>query len=164
MIRGNSTFIHVGQIHIDTAPLSISTVLGSCVAVCLYDRRIGIGGMNHYLLPFWNGNGLQSQKFGNISIPKLIENMLENGSKPSTIEAKIFGGASISITSNSMMIGEKNILVAREILKEYKINIVAEDVGGQDGRKIQFNLEHGKVLLKYTTKSDALDLEKRHGN
>ena len=72
MIQGCSTFIHVGQIHVDTSPSAISTVLGSCVAVCLYDTKLGMGGMNHYLLPFWNGNGLQSPKFGNISIPKLI--------------------------------------------------------------------------------------------
>ena len=57
-------------------------------------------------------------------------------------------------SSEAMMIGQKNILVAKEILKEYKISIVAEDVGGQNGRKIQFDLERGKVLLKYTSKSE----------
>jgi chemotaxis protein CheD len=156
MITDSLKFIHAGQIHIDVAPVSITTVLGSCVAVCLYDKKLCIGGMNHYLLPFWNGNGLQSSRFGNISIPKLIENMLDRGAKISTLEAKIFGGAAINISccNAAMMVGEKNILVAREILKEYKINIVAEDVGGKDGRKIQFNLAQGKVLLKYTAKSD----------
>jgi len=155
MIKTGSNFLHVGQIHVDAQPISISTILGSCVAVCLYDKRVCIGGMNHYLLPFWNGNGLQSLKFGNISIPKLIESMLEKGAKNDTLEAKIFGGASINFTScQTMMVGEKNILVAREILNDYKIKIVAEDVGGQNGRKIQFNLEHGKVLLKYTAKSN----------
>lgn len=155
MIHGASTFIHVGQIHVDHAPTAISTVLGSCVAVCLYDERLGIGGMNHYLLPFWNGNGLQTPKFGNISIPRLIESMMEKGSKPSTMKAKLFGGASMNISgSEAMMIGEKNIIVARQILGEYKIPIVAEDIGGQNGRKIQFNLEQGKVLLKYASRSD----------
>ncbi len=155
MIYGCSTFIHVGQIHVDRAPSAISTILGSCVAVCLYDERLGIGGMNHYLLPFWNGNGLQSPRFGNIAIPKLIEMMMVKGSTPTMIKAKIFGGASMNISSSeAMMIGQKNILVAKEILKEYKISIVAEDVGGQNGRKIQFDLERGKVLLKYTSKSE----------
>lgn len=155
MIHGASTFIHVGQIHIDYAPQAISTVLGSCVAVCLYDEKLGLGGMNHYLLPFWNGNGLQSPKFGNISIPKMIEQMIAKGSTPKTLEAKIFGGASMNIGgSEAMMIGEKNVLVAREILKEYRIPIVAEDIGGQNGRKIQFNLERGKVLMKYATRSE----------
>ncbi|MFH0709679.1 MAG: chemotaxis protein CheD [Pseudomonadota bacterium] len=156
MIQGTSTFIHVGQIHVDSSPAAISTVLGSCVAVCLYDAKLGIGGMNHYLLPFWNGNGLQSPKFGNISIPKLIESMFSHGSTHRTIQAKIFGGASMNImATEAMMIGQKNILVAKEILDEYKIAIVAEDVGGQNGRKIQFDLERGKVLLKYTSRSDC---------
>jgi chemotaxis protein CheD len=156
MIHGSSTFIHVGQIHIDQAPGAISTVLGSCVAVCLYDSKLGIGAMNHYLLPFWNGNGLQTPKFGNISIPKMIEQMVLHGSSAKTLEAKIFGGASMNIGgSEAMMIGEKNVLVAREILKEYRIGIVAEDVGGQNGRKIQFDLERGKVLMKYATRSEV---------
>jgi chemotaxis protein CheD len=153
MILTNSTFIHVGQIHIDIAPKSISTVLGSCVAVCLYDTTRGIGGMNHYLLPFWNGNGLQTPKFGNIAIPKLIETMIEKGAHPNRMKAKIFGGALMNTTdvSNMMMIGEKNIMVARKILQEYSIEIVAEDIGGKNGRKIQFNLEQGKILLKYAS-------------
>jgi chemotaxis protein CheD len=157
MIRGYSTFIHVGQIHIDVAPKAISTVLGSCVAVCLYDPVLGIGGMNHYLLPFWNKNGLQTPKFGNIAIPKLIESMMAKGASSKTIEAKIFGGAMMNPGVNeAMMIGQKNILVAREILSEYQIAIVSEDVGGQNGRKIQFDLERGKVLMKYTSRSDLL--------
>ncbi|MDD5373105.1 MAG: chemotaxis protein CheD [Sulfurimonas sp.] len=159
MIKTGSNFIHVGQIHVDTKPILISTVLGSCIAVCLYDKRLCIGGMNHYLLPFWNGNGLQSLKFGNISIPKLIESMIDKGATCNTLEAKIFGGASINFSScQTMMVGEKNILVAREILNDYKIKIVAEDVGGNNGRKIQFNLEQGKVLLKYTAKSNFGDM------
>lgn len=154
MISNRSTFIHVGQIHIDEGSTAISTILGSCVAVCLYDKKLSIGGMNHYLLPFWNGNGLQSPKFGNISIPKLIESMQERGSSLKSIEAKIFGGACMrTLKTENMMIGEKNILVAREILKEYKIAVVAEDVGGYNGRNILFNLDRGKVLLKYTSKS-----------
>jgi len=153
MILGGSTFIHVGQVHVDVGPASISTVLGSCIAVCLYDKYSKIGGMNHYLLPFWNGNGLQTPKFGNISIPRLIDDMLARGANLKTMEAKIFGGASMNISAqNNMMIGEKNILVAQEILKEYKIKIVASDVGGQYGRKIQLKLEQGKVLMKYTVK------------
>lgn len=152
MILTNSHFIHVGQIHVDTTPAAISTVLGSCVAVCLYDKQRKIGGMNHYLLPFWNGNGLQSPKFGNIAIPKLIELMLLRGANPRSLEAKVFGGASMHrLGAQTMMIGEKNVLVAKEILAEYKIPIIAEDTHGESGRKIQMHLEQGKVLLKYTS-------------
>ena len=155
MIHGSSTFIHVGQVHVDFAPRAISTVLGSCVSVCLYDPYLGIGGMNHYLLPFWNGNGLQTPKYGNIAIPKLINLMTSQGSQPKHIEAKIFGGAMMNCNENeAMMIGRKNILVAHDILKEYSISVIAEDTGGRHGRKIQFNLAHGKVLLKYALQTN----------
>ncbi|MCI4399839.1 MAG: chemotaxis protein CheD [Campylobacteraceae bacterium] len=144
-------FIHVGQIHIGFTPTEISTVLGSCVAVCLFDKYKMIGGMNHYLLPLWNGNGLQSPKFGNVSVPRMIQSMMDIGCNPSNMEAKIFGGASINISSSEdMMIGKRNVLTAKEILDEYKIPVVAEDTGGAMGRRIMMRSDTGKVFMKYT--------------
>ena len=145
-------FIHVGQIHIGFNPTEISTVLGSCVAVCLFDKARQIGGMNHYLLPLWNGNGLQSRKFGNISIPRMIQSMTDIGCSTSNMEAKIFGGASINFASSEdMMIGKRNILTAKEILSEYKIRVTAEDTGGSSGRRIMMRTDTGKVLMKYSS-------------
>lgn len=143
-------FINVGEIHIALKPTEIITVLGSCIAVCLYDNIEKISGMNHYLVPLWNGNGLQSPKYGNVSIPKLIEGMQHVGCQTSHIEAKIFGGANINITDHEhMMIGKKNILIAKEMLKEYKIPIVAEDAGGSMGRRIMMRSDTGKILMRY---------------
>ncbi len=143
-------FIHVGQIHIGFNPTEISTVLGSCVSVCLFDKYRLIGGMNHYLLPLWNGNGLQSPKFGNVSIPRMIQSMIDIGCKSNNMEAKIFGGASINISSSEdFMIGKRNALTAKEILSEFKIPVVAEDIGGTCGRRIMMRSDTGKVMLKY---------------
>lgn len=148
-------FIHVGEIHIGTQATEISTILGSCISVCLYDKIKRVGGMNHYLVPLWNENGLQSPKYGNISIPKLIENMLNIGCKIYNMEAKIFGGANvINVSSEAMMIGRKNIVIAKEILKEYNIPIIAEDIAGNKGRRIMMRSDTGKIFLKYTKKSD----------
>ncbi len=144
-------FINVGEIYVGIKPTEIITVLGSCIAVCLYDRVEGIGGMNHYLLPLWNGNGLQSPKFGNISIPRLIENMLNIGCHINNMEAKIFGGANIHESNlETMMIGKKNILIAQELLSEYRIKITAKDIGGTIGRRIMMQSDTGKILLKYS--------------
>lgn len=144
-------FIHVGEIFVGAKPTEISTVLGSCVAVCIYDSTENIGGMNHYLVPLWNENGLQSPKFGNISIPRLIENMLNLGCDIKNLEAKIFGGANvINVTQEDMMIGRKNILIAKEILREYGVKITAQDVGGTRGRKILMRTDTGKIFLRYT--------------
>lgn len=146
-------FIHVGQIHIGFAPTEISTVLGSCVAVCLFDKYKMVGGMNHYLLPLWNGNGLQTPKFGNVSVPRMIQSMIDTGCNPSNMEAKIFGGASININSSGedFMIGKRNAMTAKEILAEFKIPITAEDTGGASGRRIMMRSDTGQVFMKYST-------------
>ena len=144
-------FINVGEIHVATKPTEIVTVLGSCVAVCLYDRVEQVGAMNHYLVPLWNGNGLQSPKYGNVSIPKLIETIQHIGCNLSNVEAKLFGGAIINITNlEHMMIVKKNIIIAKELLKEYGIKITAEDTGGNNGRRILLRSDTGKVMMKYT--------------
>jgi chemotaxis protein CheD len=149
-----STFIHAGEIEIDRAPASIVTVLGSCVSVCLYDTKRHIGGMNHYLLPTWHSQGSEAYKYGNVAIPTLIEIMLDRGSTIRTIEAKIFGGASVDTNHDTMLIGQHNIDIAKEILEQYKIAVVAQDVGGEHARKIEFDLKMGKVKLAYTPYSE----------
>jgi chemotaxis protein CheD len=143
-------FIHVGEIYIAEKPTEIATVLGSCVGVCLFDRKLKIGGMNHYLLPLWNGNGLKSPKFGNVSIPKMIEQAKAVGCKIDDIEAKVFGGANANPTNlEDMMIGKKNIIIAKEILTQSKISIVAEDTGGTRGRRIVMRSDTNHIWLRY---------------
>jgi chemotaxis protein CheD len=151
-------YIHSGQLIVASNPTVIHTVLGSCVAVCLYDEKIQISGMNHYLLPLWNNQGLQSPKYGNIAIIKLIEGMVKEGSQIKNIIAKVFGGASQwdigkNGSNEKLMVGKRNIKVAEDILKEYGIRIVANDVGGDRGRKITMDSKSGKIQLKYTIKS-----------
>lgn len=149
-------FIHVGEIHIGARPTEISTILGSCIAVCLFDNIQCISGMNHYLVPLWNGNGLQSPKYGNISIPRLIESMVNVGCDVKNMEAKIFGGGNvIDVTHVDLMIGRKNILIAKEILREYAIPIVAQDVGGERGRRIMMRSDTGKIFLKYINMNEG---------
>lgn len=144
-------FIHVGEIFVGVRATEINTILGSCIAVCLYDKVQHIGGMNHYLVPLWNENGLQSPKYGNVSIPKLIENMLNIGCDIGNLEAKLFGGGNvIEVKQEEMMIGRKNIIIAKEILQEYGIPVTAQDVGGTRGRRIMMQSDTGKVMLKYT--------------
>jgi len=143
-------FIHVGEIFVGIKPTEIVTVLGSCVGVCLYDKVELIGGMNHYLLPLWNGNGLESPKYGNVAIPKLIENMENIGCLRRNMEAKIFGGANIHRSnSEGQLIGQKNVLIAKEVLREWGIPIRAEDTGGNNGRRIMMISDVNRIILKY---------------
>jgi chemotaxis protein CheD len=115
-----------------------------------------IAGMNHYLLPLWNNDGLASPKFGNIAIMKLIEGMEAVGCERRNIIAKVFGGASPNnfAGSSRLAVGERNIQVAVDMLNEYRIKIVASDLGGNKGRKIAMDSTTGKILMKYTQKTE----------
>jgi chemotaxis protein CheD len=141
--------IYSEQLHISVTPSEIVTVLGSCVAVCLFDTKNKISGMNHYLLPLWNGNGLKSLKYGNISIERLIEAMQAVGADHRSIEAKIFGGAMLNI-NEEISVAPRNISIAVDMLRHYRIPIVAQDVGGNRGRKVIFSNDDGSAYVKYS--------------
>jgi chemotaxis protein CheD len=126
----------------------VDTILGSCVSVCLYDLRLRIGGINHYMLPYWNGEGLASPKYGNIANEKLLEKMLQLGASKSNMVAKIFGGAN-QLKSNIINVGERNILVAKEQMAAFGIRVIYENVGGPEGRRIKYNTGSNEVWLKF---------------
>ncbi len=149
-------FLYPSTLFASKTPYLVNTILGSCVAVCMYDPVLKIGGINHYMLPLWNGEGLASPKYGNIAIEKLLEKMIANGSKKSNIIAKIFGGGEVIDTNISQFhIGERNILIAQQVLKELNIRISGQSLGGKNGRKIQFNTGTGAVLQKIIPKGSA---------
>lgn len=103
--------------------------------------------MNHYMLPFWNGQGLASVKFGNIAIEKLISEMIRKNCSVKDMVAKVFGGANqVNFTTR---IGDRNADIATQVLKAHRIKVVAENVGGQQGRKIIFDTYTGMVRMKY---------------
>ena len=142
-------YLFPAEIFVTREPTMVSTVLGSCVAVCLWDSRSVIGGMNHYLLPLWNGDGLATPKYGNIAIRQLVEKVVAKGGERKNLQAKIFGGAAMwSNTEGLFAIGLRNIELAQQQLKELQIPVVASDVGGTLSRKIFFNTGDGSVLLR----------------
>jgi len=99
-------YLYPAALFAEEDPHLVDTILGSCVAVCLFDPVKKIGGINHYMLPFWNGTGLASPKYGNIAIQKLVEKMLSLGAKKENLQAKIFGGGEVIETkSNHFKIG-----------------------------------------------------------
>lgn len=143
-------FLYPAALFASKKPYQVSTILGSCVAVCLWDPILKFGGINHYMLPLWNGQGLASPRYGNIAIEKLIDKMVAIGSTKKKLRAKVFGGAEVITTSiNQFHIGERNIAIAREILENEKIPIVSSSVGGKRGRKIVYITKTGEVLQRY---------------
>ncbi len=147
-------FLYPSTLFASKEPYMVKTILGSCVAICLWDPVTKVGGINHYMLPHWNGNDLASPKFGNIAIEKLLERMMQLGAKKEHLQAKIFGGGDlISKDGSAMLIGERNIRVARLMLEEKGIPIIASSTGGRKGRKILFFTDTGEVRHKFIEKS-----------
>ena len=138
-------------------PHIVNTILGSCVSVCLYDTILKVGGINHFMLPYWNGQELASPKYGNIALEKLFNHMWEMGCQRNSVVAKIFGGAEVlPIKSAQFNIGLRNIELALDMLQSNHINIVAKSVGGKEGRKIQFNTYDGSVKMKFVVQTSNI--------
>ncbi|HAG17168.1 MAG TPA: chemotaxis protein CheD [Bacteroidales bacterium] len=149
----SNLFIYPGKLEVATNPTQFTTILGSCVAVCLWDTKLKFGGINHFMLPLWNGEGLASPKYGNIAIDKLITKMIWAGASIENMEAKVFGGGNvINTTSNLYNIGERNIEMAFSKLNEYGIRVVGSSTGGKKGRKILMDSSNFKILHKFIEK------------
>jgi chemotaxis protein CheD len=147
-------FLYPSSLFVSKEPYVVKTILGSCVAVCIWDKRLKIGGINHYMLPTWNGNDLASPKYGNIAITKLVEKLLAMGSRKQDLVAKVFGGGDMleGSTDSGYMIGERNIRTARIVMEEQGIPVVASSTGGKRGRKILFFTDTGEVRHKFLEK------------
>lgn len=162
-MESKTHFLYPSTLFASKEPYLVNTILGSCVAVCLYDPVMKMGGINHYMLPLWNGVGLASPKYGNIAIERLFEKLVSMGCNQKNIIAKVFGGGEVIDTKISHFhIGERNIEVALITLKELKVRIAGQSVGGKLGRKIQFNTETGAVLQKMIARQQAgQDIQKK---
>ena len=128
----------------------ITTLLGSCVAVCLYDPKLRLAGMNHFLLPSRTktaGDDTDVILAGDYSMEVLLNTMLTKGAQKSRIVAKAFGGGTI-VTSILMAIGQRNADFAREWLDREGIPLTAQDFGGAWSRKVIFNPQTGEAFCK----------------
>jgi chemotaxis protein CheD len=147
--------LYPADIFVSRRPCTVTTVLGSCIAVCLHDPALGQGAINHYILPLWNGHDLATMKYGNLAIIRILEELLLLGSKYENVVAKVYGGAEIlADTPTSFHIGRRNSEIAFEILNEFRIPVLFSDVGGNRGRKISFNTSTGKVDYEYIGNKD----------
>jgi chemotaxis protein CheD len=143
-------YLYPGQIVTSGQPLMVSTILGSCVSICLWDPAAKVGGINHYLLPNNPLNGQSDLRYGNTATERLIETLLGLGVKKQRIVAKVVGGASIlsSFGGSRMSIGDQNVDVARKLLAKHGIDVSGEQTGGTRGRKLLFHTGNGCVFSK----------------
>ncbi len=148
----NMVIIYPGEFYVSDRDI-IATVLGSCISVCIKDRKTGLAGMNHFMLP---GDARSqdmflsaSAKYGMFAMEQLINEMIKKKGSKKDFEAKVFGGGHVlNFRKSDGNVPEANIDFVRAFLTMEQVAVVKEDVGGYVGRKILFFPETAKVLLK----------------
>ena len=148
---GETAYVHVGQLYASAGQQLVSTILGSCVSVCLWDPEVGVGGLNHFLLPQCVNNGVSSARFGNVAIRELLAEVHRLGGARHRLQAKVFGGASVidAFQTTNGSLGMQNVSLARRFLADAGIPIVNEDVGGTQGRKLVFRTNDGSAWVRH---------------
>lgn len=138
--------ISTGDVATSATPVILHTLLGSCVAVCLYDPIIRAGGMNHILLVGTRQNRLGT-RFGIHAMELLINELMKQGGDRRRFIAKAFGGAHVVPVLKSSPIGEDNVKFVRRFLDIEKIPLVAERLGGSQAVHVYFRTDTGKAVL-----------------
>jgi chemotaxis protein CheD len=154
-----------GEYFVSNEEIVIMTVLGSCIAACIWDGKARVGGMNHFMLPDGEG-GDGSGRYGSFAMELLINEMLKLGARRETMQAKIFGGGQVMAGFTTMNVGERNTKFVIDYLATERIPIVSQDVLDIHPRKVCFFPTSGKALVKRLAHShpETLVVEERRGN
>ena len=138
-MAGHHKTLHIAQGEFITAKgaeASISTILGSCVATCLYDEGGQVGGMNHFLLPDGAGASLNSARFGVNAMELLINGLLKLGANRRRLRAHVFGGAQMMAGLGN--IGARNAVFSADFLRAEGMRIMTCSTGGTQARRVNF--------------------------
>ncbi|MCX8122845.1 MAG: chemotaxis protein CheD [Spirochaetes bacterium] len=149
--------VPIADYKVSKSPDILRTILGSCVGICLYDPENKIGGLAHIMLPENNDKSTNPKKYADSAIALMIEELCKSGANAEHLVAKIAGGASMfKMPENSFIgsIGINNVHKVRDVLNEYHITIIGEDVFGDYGRTVDFFLETGKLKIKSLGRED----------
>jgi chemotaxis protein CheD len=152
-----------GEYFVSRDDIIVMTVLGSCIAACVWDNRAQIGGMNHFMLPEGDDG---SGRYGSYAMELLLNEMFKVGARRENMQAKIFGGGAVMAGFTTMNVGERNTQFVQEYLAAERIPVVSQDVLDVHPRKVCFFPTTGKVLVKRLAHAhpEALVIEERKGN
>jgi len=142
-----SAYLLPGQLHVSEEPCQIRTILGSCVAICLWDSCRRVGGMNHFLLPASREGQSASHRYADVATRTLLEKLKSLGCRQVNLRAKIFGGSTMFQNRNghALSLGTQNAIAALELMTNAGISVAIQETGGTRGRKIIFNTDDGIV-------------------
>lgn len=141
--------VQPGEFYAANKDSAITTVLGSCVSVCLLDLRQGVCGLNHIMLPEPAEHLLSpSARYGSYAMEMLINSLLQLGAKRANFQAKVFGGGNVMHSNLSQQVGARNVAFVRQYLNREAIPVMAENVLGTFPRKIVLLTRTGEVKMK----------------
>lgn len=134
-----------GEYFVYDEDIVIQTVLGSCVAACIADRGVGVGGMNHFLLPDGDDS---SARYGVNAMEVLINDLLKRGARRGSLEAKVFGGAAVIQGMTHLNVGKQNVDFVERFLIQERIPIVSKDVLDNTPRKVCYFPKSARAMVK----------------
>ncbi len=141
-------YVHPGRLALSTEGASLVTVVGSGLALCLWDPIHNVGGMAHFLLPD-AGGGPKASRYGDVAMKTLVDDLVKAGASATSLRARLYGGSAPPIGSASGHIGDRNVAQALAFVREQKITVVERGTGGTGARKILFSpLDGGAQVTK----------------
>lgn len=146
-LRENHVTLYIGEVAASRTPIVLDTLLGSCVAVCMYDPALRAGAMNHILLPRCL-KGDKNSRCGVHAMELLINELMKQGGDRRRFVAKAFGGANVFPDIKMLLIGEENARFVREFLATERIPLVGERLGGNRAVHVYFRTDTGKATVQ----------------
>lgn len=146
----NAVKILPGEFFVDSEDIVISTVLGSCVSACLWDRAAGVGGMNHFMLPDGadaDPSGLAG-RYGAFAMEQLINELMKRGARRGAIEAKVFGGGRVMANFTSFDVGKNNADFVMRFLRTEGIRVASHNLLDVHARRVVFFPASGRALCR----------------
>ena len=146
------TMVRMGELAISDTPgdVLVSLGLGSCIGLALVDKRAGVAGLAHIVLPATSGDPKPEamNKFADHAVPTLLDGMVARGASRVFLQAALVGGASMFATAGTLEVGQRNAAAVRELMAARRVNVVAEAVGGSRGRTVRVDVRSGTVSVR----------------
>lgn len=143
-------YLYPGELVASAGPCAVTTVVGSCIAVFLWDGLRRQGGMNHFLLPHPVAQQTASPRFGTVAIRDLLARLAAIGSRPCDLTGRLFGGAHLAIAPGPCgpTLGEQNAALAKELLGAAGVIVISAEVGGTRGRRVACDTDDGSFSVR----------------
>jgi chemotaxis protein CheD len=154
----NAVKLLPGEFFVSGDDIVLSTVLGSCISACIWDRSAKVGGMNHFMLPgdvSENGTTGLAGRYGVFAMEQLINELIKRGARKSQLEAKLFGGGAVLKSMTAINIGERNAAFALEFLQTEGIRVASKDLLDVHPRRVAFFPTDGRAMCRKLATTDA---------